>query len=512
MQLNFLLTFLKQAYTIDGKECRNDGYSLDDSRLKQEVKGLCTNSAQAVEGGMFIALTGFTVDGHKFIPDAIAKGAKFIIAQNPAAVPDDVVLIEVADTRKALPQIAAAFFGFPARQLTMVGVTGTNGKTTTATLCESILKAAGFTVGVITTINWRYKDKSVPSAMTTPDALELQRILAEMRDNGVSHVVMEVSSHAIDLERITNTYFDVAALTNLSQDHLDYHGDMEKYGEVKARLFTDYLRRLPKSETAVAVINTSHVYGADLFGRIIGPKLSVAVKGPDADVYVQDGRLDMAGINACLHTPKGVLDLESSLIGEFNLENLLVAAGVGLALKLPLHIIKQGLSVVQIVRGRLERVPSSLGPGVFVDYAHTPDALENVLRTLKGLKPRRLLCVFGCGGNRDKTKRPLMGAVAVQYSDFTVVTSDNPRNEEPAEIINDILAGITPEVNFAVEPDRAKAIQLAIRQASSGDIVLIAGKGHENYQIIKGQTFHFDDVEQALLAAEKNYEPLDLDA
>ena len=499
MQLNLMLTYLGQPYVVNGKECKSAGDSLHDACPEADVKDVCSDSSKVTPGAMFVAIKGFTADGHDYIPDAVARGAIVIMSQKEVPVPDGVILVVVANTREGLSAVAGAFYDFPADKMTMVGITGTNGKTTTANLCASMLMAAGRNVGVITTIDWRFNGKTHPSLMTTPDALELQRGLAQMYRAGVTHVVMEVSSHAIDQARIAHCFFDVAAFTNLSQDHLDFHGSMAAYGEVKKRLFTDYLRRMPKGPGAVAVVNVTHPYGRELFDDIIKPKLSVAV-GQKADVAFESVCADLEGIKARVDTPRGRLFVESALIGAYNQENLALAAGVGLALNLSDDEIIKGLSGLSQVKGRLERVPTGQGFSVFVDYAHTPDALENVLKTLQELKPRRLLCVFGCGGNRDKAKRPLMGGIAVKYSDVAVVTSDNPRNEEPLDIINDILAGISPETDFVVEPDRAAAIQLAIARAGGGDIVLIAGKGHEDYQIIKGEKFHFDDVEQARLA------------
>lgn len=502
MQLNLMLTYLGQPYIADGKECKHAGYSLYDARLQVDVKDVCSDSSRVTPGAMFVAIRGLTVDGHDFIPDAVGRGAIVVMSQKEVPVPDGVILVVVDNTREGLSAMAGAFYDFPAAKMVMVGITGTNGKTTTANLCASMLATAGHNVGIITTIDWRFNGQTHPSLMTTPDALELQRGLAQMYEAGVTHVVMEVSSHAIEQARIAHCFFDVAAFTNLSQDHLDFHGSMEAYGAVKKRLFADYLRRMPKRLNAAAVINVTHKFGRDLFDGVIGPKLSVAVDQA-ADVVLENLRTDLDGIKARLETPRGRLFLESPLIGAYNQENLVLAAGVGLALNLADDVIVEGLNTLAQVKGRLERVPAVSGFSVFVDYAHTPDALENVLKTLKGLKPRRLLCVFGCGGNRDRAKRPLMGGIAVKYSDVAFVTSDNPRNEEPPDIINDILTGISPAAQFVVEPDRAAAIKLAVQQAANGDIVLIAGKGHEDYQIIKGEKFHFDDVEQARIAMEE---------
>lgn len=502
MRLNFMLTYLGQPYTVNGKKCENVGYSLYDTKLKVDVKDVCGNSAAVTPGAMFVAIKGAAADGHDYIPDAVKRGATVIMAQKEVPVPASVILVVVANTREGLSAMAGAFYDFPAAKMTMVGITGTNGKTTTANLCAGMLQAAGHNVGVISTIDWRYNGQTHPSLMTTPDALELQRGLAQMYKAGVTHVVMEVSSHAIAQSRIAHCFFDVAAFTNLSQDHLDFHGGMAAYGEVKKRLFTDYLRRMPKRVSAVAVVNISHAYGEEIYNSCIKPKLSVAVDKP-ADITLNNVKADINGTAATIATPLGAVNVQSSLIGAYNLENLALAAGVGAALNLNVNDIEKGLSDLKLVKGRLERVAGKQNFSVFVDYAHTPDALENVLKTLKELNPRRLLCVFGCGGNRDKTKRPLMGAIAVKYSDMAIVTSDNPRDEEPVEIINDILAGISPEAGFIVEPDRGKAIALAVEQAGTDDIVLIAGKGHEDYQIIKGAKLHFDDVEQALSAMER---------
>jgi len=487
------------------------GCKADSAHAKTcRIASIHYDSRDVVSGGLFVAIKGFKFDGHDFIDDAVQKGAAAIVAQHPVAA--DVPVYPIADTRRALASLADAFFEHPSRGLTLIGITGTNGKTTTAYILESILKQAGFNVGVIGTINYRYNQQAFDNPVTTPESLDLQRILAEMKTAGVSHVVMEVSSHAIDLDRIYRCDLNVAIFTNLSQDHLDFHENLQAYWACKKRLFTEYLVTGGDPETRVAVVNADAHHG-----RLLIPELScpcVAV-GHALENPVHPAEIDMGlkGISGTVEVPGGTFRFHSELAGRHNLENVLCATGAATALNLSPRSIQTGIESLNTVPGRLERVPGPTDRPIFVDYAHTPDALENVLLALKALKPARLICIFGCGGDRDRTKRPMMGEISGRLSDLTIVTSDNPRTEQPAAIIADILPGVhaaggleyRPEdirngwqaKGYLVEPDRRQAIQMGINASKAGDIVVIAGKGHETYQIIGDQTLAFSDVEEA---------------
>jgi UDP-N-acetylmuramoyl-L-alanyl-D-glutamate--2,6-diaminopimelate ligase len=475
-----------------------------------EIKSVHYRAQDVEPNGLFVAIAGHAADGHDYIDDAIKKGAVAVVSQKElrSKIPN----IQVADTRQTLADIAAWFYGRPSQRLTVIGITGTNGKTTTAYLVESILQQAGYSVGVIGTINYRYAGELFDNPITTPESLDLQRILADMLRAGVTHVVMEASSHAIDLYRIRSCWFDVAVFINLSQDHLDFHGNMQSYWASKKRLFSDYLLAGPKKDQAVAVINCNSSKGQELANSLQVPSIKVG-SGPDDTVRTVSVKYDLNGIAGEIETPGGKFDFKSQLVGAHNLENILCAAGVGLALNLATDDLKSGINAVAAIPGRLERIENDSGRFVYVDYAHTPDALENVIRALRAVSADRIICVFGCGGDRDREKRPLMGEIAARLCDLAVITSDNPRTEEPMAIIDQILAG-TRKINcrrysptdlqsgfnakgYVVEADRQRAIQLGISVSQSGDTVLIAGKGHETYQILGTSTIAFDDREEA---------------
>ena len=458
--------------------------------------------AQAVHrGDLFVAIPGRSADGHDFIPTALANGAAAIVAQRNVDGAGNV--ITVGDTRRAMGEMAARFYGNPADRLHMTGITGTNGKTTTTYLLESILTAAGHAVGVIGTINCRYNGRTFDSPVTTPESADLQRLLADMRRNGVTHVVMEVSSHGIDMQRIGGCRFDLAVFTNLTQDHLDYHRTMAAYWQCKQRLFTEYLR----PDSGMAVVNVD-----DPRGKALADRLSTAVstgRAPGCAVRPVDDRYDLQGITAQIVTPAGPFPCRSLLVGRHNMENILCAAGAGIAMGLPVATVKAGIERMTTVPGRLEPVANDRQRFVFVDYAHTPDALASVLAAVRAVSRSRLILVFGCGGDRDKGKRPLMGEIAAKNSDLVIVTSDNPRGEDPGEIIGQILAGMHRDSGrrytaralaegftasgFAVEPDRRAAIALAVAASGPRDAILVAGKGHETYQILGDHRVDFDD-------------------
>lgn len=475
----------------------------------KEIASIHYRSDAVVPGGLFVAIKGQRTDGHQYVSDAISRGAVAVIVEQEILAQDDAVMLRVNNSRRALALAAARFHDTPSDKLVMIGITGTNGKTTVACLIEQMLAMQNVPVGVIGTLNYRYGGKNFDNPLTTPEAPELQHILAEMAGAGVTHVVMEVSSHGIELERVRGCLFDIGVFTNLTQDHLDFHHDMTAYWDTKKRLFTDYLHPKGEQEAGSAVINTADRGGRELAAALDNcPVIRVGLDAHNS-IYPMHTAFDQSGIRADIHMPDGAIPIRSKLVGRFNLENILCAAAVGRVLELPPDIIKAGIESFSNIPGRLERIADAAGRHVFVDYAHTPNALENVLETLREINTGRLVCVFGCGGDRDTDKRPKMGEIAGRMSDLVVITSDNPRTEPPLDIIEAIRFGthtVLPRqlsVNeledgweppaYVVEPDREKAILLGIRTAKSGDTVLIAGKGHETYQIVGADTLSFDD-------------------
>ena len=445
-----------------------------------EINSIHYRAQEVKPGGLFIAVCGLKTDGHAFIGTAVKNGAIAIVSSQKSSA--EIWEVVVPDTRQAQADLSAYFYGQPCDDLVLIGITGTNGKTTTAYLIESILKQAGFAVGVIGTINYRYQDQIFNNPVTTPESVDLQYILAQMRTAGVTHVVMEVSSHALDLERLRACMFDVCVFTNLTRDHLDYHKDMDVYWECKQKLFKEYL----KTGKTTAVINCDNKFGRQLVTKT----QTTATITVGADLCVRP-ELSLKGIQTVIALPQGCIEINSPLTGAHNLENILTAVGAGSALGISDTNIKQGIENLLLIPGRLELIPNECDLYIYVDYAHTPDALEKVLHSLRSLAPAHLICVFGCGGDRDQGKRSLMGTVAAKFSDQIIVTSDNPRSEDPRGIINDILKGVNSD--YIVEPDRKTAIEMAIALAQPGDVVLIAGKGHETYQIIGEQILAFDD-------------------
>jgi len=500
---------LELSDLLDGLEARVTGPR---SRL---IGGLTLSSSQMPTNGLFIALVGSSRDGHRYVDDAVRRGAAAVVVCRPVAVPPHVTRIEVDDTRAVLPWLSARFYGDPSWHMTLVGITGTNGKTTTSYLLEAVFEAAGLMPGVIGTVNYRYGEQVLPAVNTTPDLLAFQGLLAQMREAGVDAVVAEVSSHALDQGRVDGLHFDAALFTNLTRDHLDYHRDLEAYFEAKARLFEVLLPESAKP-AKVAVVNLDDPYGRRLMARARASEVwGFTCQGhPDADLWVLRSQIDLDGIVAEVASPVGRLELRSPLVGRHNLENLLGVLGVALGLHLPVVQVLEGLAGCRRVPGRLEEVFNPLGLKVFVDYAHSDDALRNLLTGLRPLIPGALITVFGCGGERDRGKRPLMALAASSLSELTVVTSDNPRGESPTAIVDEILPGLVPEATawepgealmrgakgYHVEIDRRTAIRIAIDAARPGDVVLIAGKGHEDYQLVGDQKLHFDDREEAAAA------------
>lgn len=452
--------------------------------------GRMTNDSRSVRSGdLFVAFRGYGADGYVFIGDALAKGAAAVVSEKDFNAPDDIVKILVEDIRKALPVMADNFYGHPSRRMKMVGITGTNGKTTITYLIESVLRAARKEPGVIGTINYRALGKVTPAVNTTPGPLELQSILAGMAQASVTHVVMEVSSHALDQGRVDSILYDAAVFTNITPEHLDYHKTVEDYFKAKAGIF----ERLKGG--GVAILNTDDPRVASLKGATLKRTITYGLTG-NPDIMARDIGLSLDGSRFCVVTPKGVFNVSSPLVGRYNVSNILAATAVCYDAGLDFETIKRGIETLKNVPGRLEAVECDRPFKVFVDFAHTEDALYNMLSMIREVSKAPVVTVFGCGGNRDKTKRPLMGKVACKLSDRVIITSDNPRFEEPDAIIGDILAGVKGcFLNYETEPDRRKAIGKALSIAGDGSIVVIAGKGHENYQIVKDKVLHFDDRE-----------------
>jgi UDP-N-acetylmuramoyl-L-alanyl-D-glutamate--2,6-diaminopimelate ligase len=472
-----------------------------------EVSLVADDSRQVRPGAVFFAVRGARSDGHDFAAAAARAGAVAVVAERevPCA---PARLVVVPDSRLALARAAARLFGEPGRALRLAGVTGTNGKTTVAWLVEACLREAGVPAGLLGTVTYRWPGAERPAPYTTPGAVELQALLAEMRRAGAQAAVLEVSSHALDQERVAGLAFRSAGFTNLTRDHLDYHGSLESYFQAKRRLFAELL--VPGG---VAALNAEDPAGARIAEELSrAGRASVWRYGarPGCELAADQLRAGLFGIEATFSTPAGRLPVRSPLVGAHNVENLLCAAGVALGLGLEPAAVARGLSSCRGPPGRMERLEAG-GVAAFVDYAHTDDALARVMAALRALGPRRLVVVFGCGGDRDRGKRPLMGEAVGRAADLAVVTSDNPRGEDPLAIIGEILpglarAGAAPvgaaearagRAGYAVVPDRREAIGLALAAARPGDAVLIAGKGHEDYQIVGAERRHFDDREEA---------------
>ena len=467
------------------------------------VTALCNDSRQVRPGAAFFALRGSAQDGHAYIEQARQQGAKIIFMEKRVPLPADCCGIVVVDCRKALSLAAAEFYRHPEAELCMVGVTGTNGKTTTTYLLEAILRAAGQAPAVLGTVSYRFKDLQQAASHTTPDAIELFAALATFRQHGATAAVMEVSSHALHQYRVEGISFDAAVFTNLTPEHLDYHVDMEEYFAAKRLLFAERLK--PGGRAALCI--------DDRYGERLATEFPQAVTcglSSQAAVHPQEITLSVAGIHGTFATPQGILRIGSRLVGPFNLQNLLCAVATGIALGLPVAAIEAGIAAAHAVPGRLERVDNDRDALILVDYAHTGDALDKALAAVATLKPRRIITVFGCGGDRDRRKRPVMGEIAARHSQLAIVTSDNPRTEDPHAIIAEIERGVQQihprrlseeearqgECGYLVVPDRRQAIRLAVSLLAAGDLLLVAGKGHEDYQIIGKEKFHFDDREE----------------
>ncbi|MBV9130134.1 MAG: UDP-N-acetylmuramoyl-L-alanyl-D-glutamate--2,6-diaminopimelate ligase [Verrucomicrobia bacterium] len=462
--------------------------------MDREVTGIRYDSRRVTSGNLFVAVRGASFDGHSFIEQAVGQGAVAVVEEQPA-LSHRATAIVVPDSREALAQLAATFFGYPSRNLRMIGVTGTNGKSTTTFLIKHLLERANQSTGLIGTVQYEVGQRLLPAPRTTPESLDLQELLSQCVSAGCRNVVVEVSSHALSQGRANQMEFDVGAFTNLTRDHLDFHHGMKGYFEAKARLFESL--RKNRNKEGKAVINIDDPYGQQLVARF-GKDLPIITygMGARAEFRASDFKVEMNGTSYCLDAKDKSYFVRLPLIGRFNIYNSLAALAAANAVGLDLRTAVLALAKTPQIPGRLEAVPAKRKFQVFVDYAHTDDALMNVVKTCRDLNPNRLILVFGCGGNRDKTKRPLMGSVADQFADYAFITSDNPRKEDPESIIRDVEAGFKNK-NYEKIVDRKEAIGRAIAMAQPRDIVLIAGKGHEKFQEFGDHIVPFDDVEIA---------------
>jgi len=457
--------------------------------MDTEIQGLAHDSRRVSGGELFFALRGARSDGRDYIGEAVRNGARAVVCEdilNGDRYPVPCVLVE--DAREALARAAGRFFGNPSESLEVVGITGTNGKTTTSYITRSILASAGLRAGLIGTIAYMVGDDRRFAPFTTPEAPEFQSLLREMLEEGCSHVVTEVSSHALAQKRVDHTRFSVAVFTNLTREHLDFHQDMERYFRAKRRLFDEML-------SGVAVINADDPYGKRLAASQKGQVITYGIES-EADLIARNIKNSLGGLSFRLASGGASHRVESPLVGTINVYNILASAGASLALGLSWDSILDGVRNAREVEGRFQKVEQGQDFLVVVDYAHTEDALRRLILTAREVTPGRVITVFGCGGDRDRSKRPAMGAVATELSDVVFITSDNPRSEDPGDIIKEIVAGVRAD-NYRTVPDRAEAIDLAVRAACAGDTVLIAGKGHEDYQDIKGVRTKFNDRETA---------------
>jgi UDP-N-acetylmuramoyl-L-alanyl-D-glutamate--2,6-diaminopimelate ligase len=474
------------------------------------VRAIASDSRAVEPGDVFVCLPGYRTEGgearadrHEFIPMALAQGATALVVERDIAAAAGITVARVSDCWHAIAAMACEFFDHPSRALTMVGVTGTSGKTSTTYFIESVLRSAGIATARLGTIEYRFGDTVVAAKQTTPEAPELQRLLRQAVDGGFKAVVMEVSSHSLELRRVGGVAFDVAVFTNLSQDHLNFHPDMRHYLRAKGRLFEELESG---GKAATAVVNADDENSAYIVRMNRAALLMYGINSP-ADITARDIETSLRGTRFVAVTPVGELAVQVSHVGEYHVANALAAIAAGLALRLNAADVGAGLAAAPPIPGRFERVDCGQDFTVAVDYAHKPDALERLLRSARALRPHRLLTVFGCGGDRDRGKRPLMGRLAAELSDLAVVTSDNPRSEEPQRIIAEIMSGVRQvagwEKRVLTEVDRARAIDLAVALAEPHDLVVIAGKGHETYQLFADRHILFDDREQARAALQR---------
>jgi UDP-N-acetylmuramoyl-L-alanyl-D-glutamate--2,6-diaminopimelate ligase len=465
--------------------------------LGEDIKGIAYDSRVAKKGDLFVAIKGFSADGHTYIGDAINRGCVGVVIEKSrklydsihSCVPNNTAVVEVESSREALALLSAAYYGEPSKELSLIGITGTNGKTTTTYIVRSILETWDKTVGLLGTIHYVIGEKTLTAPHTTPESLDLQKYLREMVENGVEYAVLEISSHALTLGRVGGCSLKVAAFTNFSQDHLDFHGTMDEYFQAKRKIF-EYL-----DHDGFAVLNRDdprvNNLQKDLNFKVITCGLE---KGADFRALNITDNVEGNGLSFEIQTPDGSYTLRSGLTGMTGIYNILMSAGIAYVLGVKKEVIQEGIQKTRTVEGRFEKVDEEQDFQCIVDYAHTEDALRNLIREARRITKGKIITVFGCGGDRDRAKRPRMGSVTAELSDFIIITSDNPRTEEPMDIISEIRDGIQGK-NYSVQPDRGIAIEEAVSMAEKGDTVLIAGKGHEDYQEIQGIRYPFSDKE-----------------
>ncbi|SDP19613.1 UDP-N-acetylmuramoyl-L-alanyl-D-glutamate--2,6-diaminopimelate ligase [Selenomonas ruminantium] len=487
-------TLAQLAELVDGSAIHGDS--------NIEITGIEHDSRKVEAGTLFVCIAGFHVDGHKFIPQAVEKGAKAILTTRSIEeleVPEGIAVLQVPELKEALDTIVPFFHDYPAQKLRVIGITGTNGKTTTSYLIRAILREAGYKVGLIGTIQIMMEEEVFPIHNTTPDVVELQHTLAIMRDKGMDYVVMEVSSHALDQNRVAGIEFDTAVFSNLTQDHLDYHKTLENYKLAKAKLF-ELLGREGVKENKTAVVNADDEAGKTMLEHAHCRHLTYGIDNKAA-LQATNVEVLASGANFTLAEEfLGEMDLKLHITGIFNVYNVMAAVGAAIAEKIDPAIIHKALVNFTSVPGRFELVKAGQDFSIIVDYAHTPDGVENVLNTARRIAKKKIIAVFGCGGDRDRTKRPIMGRLAAKLADVVIATSDNPRSEDPAFILSEVEAGVKETIGAKHHEciiDRREAIFRAVELAETDDIVIILGKGHEDYQILKDKTIHFDDKEVA---------------
>lgn len=453
-----------------------------------EVKGICYDSRKTEPGFLFVCVKGFETDGHKYAESAVKLGAVALLCEDAVNVPENVTVIKAENTRVALGEVSSVFYDEPSSNLKVIGVTGTNGKTTTTYLLGSIFREYGYKVGIIGTIENRIGDKVIPTDKTTPESLELNMLFSKMHESGVKTVAMEVSSHSLDLHRVDFCKFDVGIFTNLTQDHLDYHKTMENYRNAKSRLF---------SMCKYGVVNGDDPASAYFIENGECEFLTFGLDKSN-DLYAWDISVKPDGVSFTANIYGVATEISLPIPGKFTVYNALGAIGAAVCLSVPAEIIKSGLEKNTGVTGRAQTIKTGKGKNIIVDYSHTPDSLKNILEAISEFADKRVITVFGCGGDRDKGKRPMMGEIAGNMSDVAIITSDNPRSEEPLSIILEIEEGVKRTgCKYIKMPDRREAINYAVKIAEPGDVILIAGKGHENYQIFSDHTIHFDDADVA---------------
>lgn len=468
--------------------------------IERYIRGIEHDSRKIRKDGLFVCISGTRVDGHNYIEQAIKNGAAAVLVEKDVMVPENMTVIKVKNVKEAMQTIVPYFYNYPAKKMRMIGITGTNGKTTTSYLIQSILRNAGFKVGVIGTIQITIEDKVLPIHNTTPDVIDLQQILAEMVQSNIDYVVMEVSSHALAQNRVVGCEFDTAVFTNVTQDHLDYHKTFENYIAAKSKLFASLVQDDMVKENKNAIINIDDAASKVMIDSTKAKIMTYSIKA-DSDIKAVNIDVLANGAEFTIESPKGNMPLKLKITGIFNVYNVMGAVGVALTENIEPAVIQSTLEQFNSVPGRFELVNEGQNFSVIVDYAHTPDGLENILNTARQIAKKRIITVFGCGGDRDRTKRPIMGRIAAKLSDVVIATSDNPRTEDPEFILSQVEAGVCEGLDSSKFhekiTDRKTAIVRAISLAEPEDIVIIAGKGHEDYQILKDKTIHFDDKEVA---------------